>query len=93
MKILFFFLSLFFLTITQAQTINKPVFCGEQTEMASALEKLKEFPIWSSPSPVEKSLYIFYANRETGTWSLVQIADGIGCLVAYGEAGKNKDKL
>lgn len=86
-------LGLFFCAISEAQTINKPVLCGKKEVVATDLEKFKEVPIWTSPSPVEKSEYIFYGNRETGTWSLVQIMDGIGCLVAFGEAAKVKGDL
>lgn len=93
MKNIVLLIGLFFCAISEAETINKPVLCGKKESVAADLEKFKEVPIWISPSPVEKSEYIFYGNRETGTWSLVQIIDGIGCLVAFGEAAKVKGDL
>ena len=93
MKNIVLLIGLFLCAISEAQTINKPVLCGKKEVVALDLEKFKEVPIWISPSPVEKSEYIFYGNRETGTWSLVQIVDGIGCLVAFGEAAKVRGEL
>ena len=93
MKNIVLLIGLFFCLISEAQTINKPVLCGKKESVALDLEKFKEVPIWTSPSPVEKSKYNFYGNRKTGTWSLVQIMDGIGCLVAFGEAAKVKGEL
>ena len=93
MKNIVLLMGLFLCAISEAQTINKPVLCGKKEVVAADLEKFKEVPIWTSPSPVEKSEYVFFGNRETGTWSLVQIMDGIGCLVAFGEAAKVKGEL
>lgn len=86
-------MGLFLCFKAEAQTINKPVACGKVEEAQAQLEKFGERVIWTSPSPVEKSNYVFYGNRETGTWSLLQVIDGIGCLVAFGEAVKAKSEL
>lgn len=93
MKNIVLLLGLFFCIISEAQTINKPVLCNKADELRESLEKIGERAVWVSPSPVEKSVYIFYGNRETGAWSLVQVVQEIGCLVAFGEAGKAKDEL
>jgi len=92
MKNIVLLLGLFSCFISEAQTINKPVLCGKADELRESLEKIGERVVWVSPSPVEKSMYFFYGNRDTGAWSLVQVVQGIGCLVAYGEA-KVKDEL
>jgi len=87
MKILFGLLVLLGLNVS-AETLDKPVRCAS---LETVQEKMKEFGesvLWTSPSVLEESDYAFYGNRETGSWSLVQIIHGIGCLVAFGEAGK-----
>jgi hypothetical protein len=94
MKTILLLIGLFSCFSIKAQTtIDKPVVCTKAVEMVAGIEKFGEKVIWASPSPVEKSNYVFFGNRETGTWSLVQIVQDIGCLVAYGEAGKVKDQL
>jgi hypothetical protein len=86
MKSLLLLIGLFFCAISGAQNINKPVLCSKADELRESLEKIGERVVWASPSPVEKSVYLFYGNRETGAWSLVQVVQGVGCLVAFGEA-------
>ena len=93
MKKIFVLAGLLFFFQVEAQTINKPVLCGNKDKVDTELAELNEFPVWVSPSPVEKSIYIFYGNRETGNWSLVQVIQDIGCLVAFGKAHKLKDDL
>ena len=93
MKPILLLMGLFFCFNIEAQTINKPVMCGKVNEVQAQLERFGERVVWTSPSPVEKSNYVFFGNRETGTWSLLQIIDGIGCLVAFGEVAKVKDEL
>ena len=92
MKAICLLMSLFFCLISEAQTVNKPVLCSKADELRESLEKIGERVVWVSPSPVEKSVYFFYGNRQTGAWSLVQVVQGVGCLVAFGEA-KTKDEL
>jgi len=77
----------------QQHTINKPIVCSTVEQVEIELAKFGEHSVWTSPSPVEKSNYVFYGNREKGTWTLVQIIDGIGCLVAFGEVVKVKDEM
>jgi hypothetical protein len=94
MKNIVLLLGLFSCFNIEAQTtINKPVVCAPTEQVKVELERLGEQAVWTSPSPVEKSEYIFYGNRQTGTWSLVQIVDGVGCLVAFGNAPKAKGDL
>ena len=92
MKVALLLIGLFF-PLSAQQTINKPVLCDKADELQDQLNKFGERVMWASPSPVEKSEYIFYGNRETGTWSLVQIVEGIGCLIAFGEAAKVRGEL
>lgn len=93
MKAVLLLIGLFFLPASAQQTINKPVLCDKADELQVQFEKFGERIVWASPSPVEKSEYIFYGNRETGSWSLVQIVEGIGCLVAFGESAKVRGEL
>jgi len=93
MKAILLTLCLFFCFNAEAQNANKPVLCGKAEDMKESVEKLGEKVIWISPSPAEKSEYVFFGNKETGAWSLVQVVDGVGCLVAFGEAPKVKGDL
>ena len=76
------------LNVSAEETVNKPVQCGLLQEVQDQMMLFGETVIWSAPSSVEESEYVFYGNRDTGTWTLVQIIKGVGCLVAFGEAGK-----
>ena len=93
MKLISLLIGLFFCLISEAQTINKPVLCGKADDFQAQFEKFGERIVWTSPSPVEKSNYVFLGNRDTGTWSLLQVIDGVACLVAFGEAAKVKGEL
>jgi hypothetical protein len=93
MKTILLLIGLFFLPVSAQQTINKPVLCDKAEALQAQFEKFGERIVWTSPSPVEKSNYIFYGNRDTGTWSLLQVIDGIACLVAFGETAKVRGEL
>tara|TARA_R110000868_G_scaffold407598_3_gene689211 strand:- start:1111 stop:1392 length:282 start_codon:yes stop_codon:yes gene_type:complete len=93
MKTVLLLIGLSFCIISEAQTVNKPVLCGKADDVHEQLKQVGENVIWLSASPLDKSNYIFYGNSETGTWSLVQIFDGVACLVGFGEANKIKDNL
>lgn len=93
MKSLLLLIGLFSCFNIEAQTINKPILCIQVEELYKNLEKVGEKVVWVSPSPVEKSNYVFMGNRETGAWSLIQVIENIGCLVAFGGAIKMKDQL
>lgn len=93
MKVVLLLIGLFFLPVSAQQTINKPVLCDKADELQDQLNKFGERVMWASPSSAEKSNYLFYGNRETGTWSLVQIVEGIGCLIAFGESAKVRGEL
>ena len=69
-------------------TLDKPVLCGQLQTVQERLKEFGESVVWTSPSALEESDYVFYGNHETGAWTLVQIVNGVGCLVAFGEAGK-----
>jgi len=89
MKILFGLLVLLGLNVSAQQTLDKPVLCAALETVQDKMEEFGESVLWTSPSIREESEYAFYGNRETGSWTLVQIIQGIGCLVAFGEAGKS----
>ena len=65
--------------------IQKTVVCAELKDLVAILERVGEKKIWLGDSPKEKSKYIFFGNAETGTWSIVQVVDKVGCLIGFGE--------
>ena len=89
MKLLLIALIFLGLNVSAEETVNKPVVCGILQEVQVQMKSFGKTIIWTAPSSVEESEYVFYGNRETGTWTLVQIIKGIGCLMAFGEAGKH----
>lgn len=72
---------------TQAELVElqKTVVCAELKELVALLDKVGEKKIWLGESVKEKSKYIFFGNAETGTWSIVQVVDKVGCLIGFGE--------
>jgi hypothetical protein len=88
MKLLLAVILFFGLSVSAGETINKPVMCDALLSVQDRMKEFGESVLWTSPSIQEESDYAFYGNRETGAWTLVQIIKGVGCLVAFGEAGK-----
>lgn len=92
MKKLLALLGLFLCFTLEAQEfkVDKTVICNNTDKVFSELKGFKESPIWTSLSPIEKSEYVFFFGKESGTWSLVQVipSEGVACLVAFGETGR-----
>ena len=65
--------------------LQKTVVCSELKELVALLDKVGEKKIWLGESVKEKSKYIFFGNAETGTWSIVQVVNNVGCLIGFGE--------
>ena len=65
--------------------LQKTVVCSELKDLVAILERVDEKKIWIGESPKEKSKYIFFGNTETGTWSIVQVVENVGCLIGFGE--------
>lgn len=93
MKTILLLMGLSFCIISEAQTVDKPVLCAKAADLREQLEGFGERVIWLSPSPADKTSYIFYGNRESGTWTLLQIIGEAACIVGYGEALKIRDTL
>jgi hypothetical protein len=88
MKLLFAAMIFLGVDVSAGETLNKPVMCAALQTVQDKMKEFGESVIWTAPSILEESDYAFYGNRETGSWTLVQIIKGVGCLVAFGEAGK-----
>jgi hypothetical protein len=92
MKSIFLLVILFFCSQILAQhfKVDKPVVCSDPKEIYAQLADFNESPVWMSASPAEKSEYIFFFSKESGTWSLIQHrpSESVACLVAYGEMGR-----
>lgn len=93
MKTLLLLMGLFFCAISEAQTVDKPVLCGKTDEVRQQLGQFGEVVVWLSLSPADETSYIFFGNRESGTWTLLQIIGEAACIVGYGEALKIRDTL
>lgn len=88
MKLLFGLLIFLGLNVSAQETLDKPVLCAALQTVEDRMAEFGESVLWTSPSALEESDYAFYGNRETGSWTLVQIIKGVGCLVAFGEVNK-----
>lgn len=88
MKLLFGLFVFLGLNTSAQEMLDKPVLCAALQTVENRMKEFGESVLWTSPSVLEESDYAFYGNRETGTWTLVQIIKGVGCLVAFGEVNK-----
>lgn len=75
--------------ITVAQqapnTVDKPVVCVNVEVLMAELEssKYKEVPFWMGTD--SKSYWGLVVNEKTGTWSLIQFDQEIGCIIGVGK--------
>jgi hypothetical protein len=86
-------LSLLFLPVfavaqqTQPQesvTVNKPVICVQTEVLMSTLEKseYQEIPYWMGTD--SNSYWALVVNEKTGTWTMIQFTQDVGCIVGAG---------
>ena len=88
-----------FMLLTSSQSIaatraQKPVVCEETTIVMDNIKKseYKEVPYWVGTSRSEKSAFLIVANKETGTWTLLQVIEGgATCIIGTGEQVKLQD--
>ena len=85
------FLFCFLSTIANAQqspgttTVNKKVVCLDAKTLFESIRdsKYKEEPIWVGR--LDDSTMTIVANKETGTWTLIQFNGDVACVVDAGE--------
>lgn len=90
---------LFILMILLSSNVNsasyqkeKPVVCYDLKELVDKLKNgYNEDVVFVStndlyPNPTKISIF---ENRETGTWTIVEYADNIGCVLGVGKNSKS----
>jgi hypothetical protein len=71
---------------THAITLQKPVQCGKFIEIREELKtQHEEIPIWQGKTNVG-TIVIFFINRATNSWTLVETDGNLGCLISEGES-------
>jgi hypothetical protein len=93
------FLFCFLSTIANAQqspgttTVNKKVVCTDAKTLFESVRdsKYKEEPIWVGR--LDDSTMTILANKETGTWTLVQFNGNVACVIDAGEENTLIERL
>lgn len=69
---------------------NKPVKCGPFREIVQIVisEPFTEQPVWVGTSGTDPTSFTLFVNDKSGTWTLVQYAKEIGCVLGMGPSGK-----
>ena len=70
----------------EAVTVDKPVICVQTEVLMSTMEKsdYQEIPYWMGTD--SNSYWGLVVNQKTGTWTMIQFTQDMGCIVG---AGKN----
>ena len=84
-------------TIANAQTgqefkqTTKPVICGPLQTIFENLssEDIKENPVWIGKDQNSPSNYALFVNSKTGTFTIVQFNQEVGCVLGMGAGAKN----
>lgn len=70
----------------QAQVqLQRTVNCADAVSLLETLTgEYKESPSWLGDSATGKSKYVLHINHQNGEWTLLQIAENFGCIIATG---------
>jgi len=69
-------------------TANKEVTCVDTATLMNALEKseFKEIPYWMGTD--SDSYWGLVVNEKTGTWTMIQFTQDLGCIIGSGKNHK-----
>lgn len=68
----------------ELRTIDKKIVCTTADNLSQAIanSSFKESPVWIAKD--DTSSWAIVASQETGTWTLIQFDNNIGCIVGSG---------
>lgn len=69
-----------------AVTIEKSVVCIDAAVLVNGLEdnKYREVPVWMGTDIDSDSLWGLITNPVTGTWTIIQFDQDVGCIIGAG---------
>jgi hypothetical protein len=72
-------------TQPESVTVDKPVLCTQTEALMSTMEKsdYQEIPYWMGTD--SNSYWALVVNQKTGTWTMIQFTQDVGCIVGAGE--------
>lgn len=72
--------------LAQSVKVNKPVECVTPEFAAQALEKAGEIPVFNDDNRMtdNQSFVVLLRNEHTGTWSLLEVQQGLVCVLGHG---------
>lgn len=67
-------------------TIEKSVVCIDAAVLVNELEsnKYREVPVWMGTDIESASLWGLITNPVTGTWTIIQFDQDVGCIIGAG---------
>jgi hypothetical protein len=71
---------------------QKPVVCDTVDVVLSNINKneYKEKAQWVGNSP-DKTTFILFTNKQTGTWTLLQVIGEAACVLGFGDSFENQN--
>ena len=65
--------------------VDKKVICTTTENLKNALTNIsfKELPVWIGKD--DTSAWALITNKSTGTWTLIQFDDNVGCMIGSGD--------
>lgn len=83
---LFFVVSSAIAESSEPVVINKAIVCGEFDSIINRLtgKTYREYPMWIGDT--EHTTISLFVNTSTGTWTLLEHNNEVGCILGAGEA-------
>jgi hypothetical protein len=71
---------------SEPTTVDKKVVCTTVEDLSNALNNnsFAELPVWIGKD--DTSSWALIANKSTGTWTLIQFNDKVGCVIGSGDS-------
>lgn len=77
--------------LTDYVKINKEILCHNKEDIFKLLSgpEFKERPIWLGKDPINKTEFIVLVNEQKKTFTIIQIAESIACIIGVGTDSYN----
>lgn len=77
--------------LTDYVKINKEILCHNKEDIFKLLSgpEFKERPVWLGKDPINKTEFLLLVNEEKKTFTIVQTAESIACIIGVGTDSYN----
>lgn len=91
-KSIIFIFCMFAMNVTNAEVfkLKKTVECADLHTVAKMLKEAEEKLFWQSRKTDINTTVTLFMNIETQTWTLIEAADNVACIINSGEGWRFK---